>query len=237
MARTVGEVANNQVFSARQGERAADVLSYLMALGISTCPVVDDRGLLLGVVGIRDLYEASADSIVGEISNKPVVTATPEQTLRQAAEVMTDAGYHHLVVVSEDKRVVQMLSALDLLRGLAGLPISHPSTFPQLDSRFDLTWSNEIFLEERSKAPATAGIFSLIAGTPGNRDRVVWSEFAPDIAARLGELLEKPSLCTEPLRSWLESGGLRVRWASVVASRAARIVDILQRSSGLARGV
>ena len=134
-----------------------------------------------------------------------------------------------------------MLSSIDLVRGLAGLPLAHPATLPHVDRRLEVEWSDEVALPTDGSTdalPDSSGVFSLIAGRPGAPDRVVWSEAVADIRARVAEMLVKPWLQPEPLRSWLESGHLRVRWALLpLGGASTRVVDALQRAAGLARGV
>lgn len=235
MAKLVREVANPELFTVRGDDRAADVLSFLIALGITTCPVSNDDGSPAGVVGLRALYEASSDVTVGEIMSRPAVTISEDATLAVAAELMTESGYHHLIAVDGEGRSTSMLSSLDLIRGLAGLPISHPAGFPHYDPRFGVMWSDEARLEADrvADAPEEPGVISLIAGDPGEHDRVVWSEFVSDIRARLGDLIADPASKPQPLRRWLESGKLRFRSARLADDeRARRIVDVLQRNAG-----
>lgn len=239
MATIVREVANPELFAVHADARASDVLSFLIALGITTCPVKNPDNTPAGVIGIRALYDAAASSTVGEIMTVPAVTITEDLPLTAAAELMVESGYHHLIVVDGGGRVVSMLSSLDLIRGLAGLPIAHPSTFPHYDSRFGVVWSDELRLDPAAleAAPEAPGVLSLIAGHPGVQDRVVWSERAGDLRQRLFELVQSPEDEIEPLRGWLESESLRFRTARLADNqRAERIVDALQRSAGLARG-
>jgi CBS domain-containing protein len=240
MAQIVREVANPELFAVSDADRAADVLSFLMGLGITTCPVVDPGGVPVGVVGLRELHEAAADSTAGEIMTTPVVTVTGDTSLAVAAERMVESGHHHLISVDAEGRAEAMLSSLDLIRGLAGLPIAHPQAFPHYDPRFGVVWSDEARLDDAwiATAPEERGVLSLISGGAGQRDRVVWSEYCRDLRARLGELIADPTSAPQPLRRWLETGGLRFRTARVAdRERAKRTVDVLQRTAGLHRGV
>lgn len=240
MSRFVREVANPELFTVRADDRAADALSFLIALSITTCPVQNDDGSPAGVIGLRQLYEAAADSTVGEIMSTPAVTVREDATLVAAAALMSESGIHHLIAVDAQGRSTAMLSSLDLIRGLAGLPIAHPPGFPHYDPRFGVVWSDEARLEAGAvgDTPAERGVLSLIAGAAGDRDRVVWSEHTADLRARLGELIADPMSQAQPLRRWLEIGGLRFRSARIADDeRATRVVDALQRSAGMHLGV
>jgi CBS domain-containing protein len=83
------------------------------------------EGRLWGVVSDRDLLEAIADGDVGHATaggtvRSPAVTVSREETLIEAARLMSSTGLTHLVVVDEDERPVGVLSTLDLAAALGG---------------------------------------------------------------------------------------------------------------------
>jgi CBS domain-containing protein len=77
--------------------------------------VVKDFGRLIGILTERDLLKAMAarvhtsDARVRQWMTADPITATPETTLDEAAQVMIDNGFRHLPVV-EDGQVVGVVS-------------------------------------------------------------------------------------------------------------------------------
>jgi CBS domain-containing protein len=90
------------------------------------CVVVGgEAGRLWGIVSDLDLVAAAAvrpldEQTAGGTAVTPIVAVSPEDSLQQAAELMTAYGVAHLVVVEpETGRPVGVLSTLDLAAALA----------------------------------------------------------------------------------------------------------------------
>jgi CBS domain-containing protein len=85
---------------------------------------VDGPGLW-GVVSDLDLVQAAVAGRLEDLTARgtavtPAITIRPEDTLQQAAQVMTQHDVTHLVVVDDKgKRPVGVISTLDLARALA----------------------------------------------------------------------------------------------------------------------
>lgn len=88
--------------------------------------VVMDGEKLVGIITER-LYarnivlkgKASPTTPVGEIMERRVICATPEQTVEQCMAVMSDKRVRHLPVL-EGKRVVGIISIGDLVKNIIG---------------------------------------------------------------------------------------------------------------------
>lgn len=120
--------------------------------GFSGAPVVDVDGRPVGVISLTDLARqqrradtdgASAGSHSSLVSDwmTPVVCSVPENAeIARAAAVMAFEGIHRVPVVSSERQVVGIVSALDILRAVArshgfALPLSPPSKQPRADER------------------------------------------------------------------------------------------------------
>lgn len=82
---------------------------------VYTLPVVDRNRVLVGVVGLRELMGAPAESIVGDIMNEPYfarATDDAEEAARRCAELKLLA----LIVVDSETRLVGILTVDDALR-------------------------------------------------------------------------------------------------------------------------
>ena len=86
--------------------------------------LVMNQGTLLGIISERDYARkvilknrSSHDTAVSEIMTASPVTVTPETTVHQCMEMMTDGRFRHLPVV-ESGSVVGMLSIGDLVKAV-----------------------------------------------------------------------------------------------------------------------
>jgi len=214
MALTVSEIMNREVFSVGPAESVDATRAAILALGITGVPVVNEEGKPLGLVSLRDLVGERPGTTAGERMTRPPATVPAEVRLGEAARRLAMTRYHHLVVVDAGGYVVGMVSALDIIRGLMGLPAPHPASFPHLDRETGLSWTDDLPLElsEIHAAPDGPGVLVLLHGGAGVAERVLWAESSESVRDRLKQMLTtvQPGL----LGAWLAYGGLRFRAAS-----------------------
>ena len=107
-------------------DTSLDEVAALMADRHVHCVVVtdDDVNAVWGIVSdldlvaaasVRDLAEQTADATAATAA----LTIGAPETLQRAAQLMTEHGATHLVVVDRDHRPVGVLSTLDIARALS----------------------------------------------------------------------------------------------------------------------
>ncbi len=148
--------------------------------------------------------------------HSPAMTVHAQETIDQAAHQLAETDYHHLVVVDDAGRAVGMVSAVDLLRAMLGMPARHPAAFPHFDLENAVTWSDDADLElsRVDAAPNAPGVLLLIRGGKGIEERVVWAEPCENVRARVLELVSVPA-DSPALARILRVPGLRFRAAAV----------------------
>ncbi|MEZ4226431.1 MAG: CBS domain-containing protein [Polyangiaceae bacterium] len=225
MAQIVREVMNPELFSMHAEDAASEALVYIRALGITAVPVVDSEMRALGVASFRDLLTATAGQTLAERMTRPAITVTGDTPLEAAARLIVERGVHRALVLDEDEKVIGVVSALDLIAGILGLPAKHPDTFPHYDRLHAVTWTNDELLEvERvDVAPDRGGVLVLVAGGKDKKERVIWAEAAHNVRTRLYDLMSRPQDDHPELRGLLERyhEGLRFR-ATALDSEARR---------------
>lgn len=233
MAVKVSEIMNAELFSLGPQDTVDMGLRGILLLGVTGAPVLDEDGKPLGLVSLRDLVADKPGTTVGERMTQPAATIAAEAAIAAAARRLARTGYHRLIVVDEAGAAVGMVSSLDVIRGLMGLPAPHPASFPHVDRETGLSWTDDRPLEmgEIVAAPEGPGVLLLVHGSAGVPERVVWAEASEDIRGRLVEMLTaaQPGL----LRSWLEHGGLRFRAAAAPeqAERSDALAAVLRRAA------
>lgn len=127
----VRDLMTREVVTLNRNERLA-VADDLMKLGrIRHLPIVDDEGLLVGIVSQRDLFLSGLLRALGygshaqrqildivsikEAMKTDVVTVSPDTPIRDAARLMLEKKIGCLVV-TEGKRIVGILTESDFVR-------------------------------------------------------------------------------------------------------------------------
>jgi CBS domain-containing protein len=215
MSSRVREIMNRELFRVRPGDVSSDVLNGILALGITGAPVVDDRGRPLGMVTLRDLVGRTGTR-AGGLMTSPAVTISADAPIAEAGRRIAETGRHPLVAVDGEERAIGVVSAVDVIRGLLGLPIKHPASFPHFDEETRLTWTDDapLDLEHLDGAPDGPGLLQLVHGGVGLPERVVWVEACENVYARLTDMLDTPQRDQAVLAWWLGQSGMRFRAAA-----------------------
>src|SRR5262245_16535889 len=224
MAVTVNEIMNKELFSVRASDAAEDALNGILALGISGAPVLDDAGRPLGMVSLRNFVGRRPGDRVADRMTTPPATVRVDVSVTAAGRLLAETGRHRLTVVDAAGRAVGLISTLDVLRGLLGLPIVHPAPFPHMDLAAGFVWSDELPLEPAMFEAALdgPGLLVLIHGGPGTPERIVWAEASDSIRTRLHDIITAPQTEEPLLAFWLKRGGLRFRAAAAPNSAERR---------------
>lgn len=86
---------------------------------ISDAPVVDPDGRRIGMVSKTDLIRARCrGTLVDDIMTAQAIALPEDATVSQAAALMACERIHRVLVVSNEGRIVGVVSALDVLDGV-----------------------------------------------------------------------------------------------------------------------
>ena len=126
----VAELMETNVLTVGRDATVADVIVTMSDAHVSSLPVVDRHGRMLGIISNTDVLNAEAESDEGGLrtllnsttagaimTNRPLAVS-PETTVREAAQQMLYADVHRLYVVEHD-RVVGVISTTDIVRAVA----------------------------------------------------------------------------------------------------------------------
>lgn len=117
---SVAEIMTPEVQTVTKFDTVGPIRDLMLDGKIHSAPVLDTDGTLVGIVTATDLVEEWEPMLgVSTVMSEDVVTIDPEATAVDAARLMLDRRFHHVVVVEGDQ-VIGVLSSFDLLRALAG---------------------------------------------------------------------------------------------------------------------
>jgi CBS domain-containing protein len=221
MARTVTEIMNRELLAIRPDLHVRDARELLRSFAVGAAPVLDDARHPIGFVSLRDSLEG--ERRVSDVMSRPAECVDESESIDHAARRLARGDTHHLIVVDCEGSAVGMLSTLDVLRALLGLPTRHPSTFPHWDETTGVSWTDDWPLEEESftQAPDGPGVVTLVTGHAGDVDVIVWAEACTNVRARVRELASLPAQQEPALARVLALRDLRFR-AALVREESAR---------------
>src|SRR5690606_7257740 len=112
----VGELMTSKIVTAAPDELVGDVRRRMVEFGIHALPIVDAEGHAVGIVTSTDLLAHPDERVVvSEIATTDVRVIPAYSAVSVAARAMRKERIHHLVVTNE-KKVIGVLSSFDLLR-------------------------------------------------------------------------------------------------------------------------
>jgi CBS domain-containing protein len=116
---SIREAMTSSPATVEPGTSAQDAARLMQSKDVGSLPVVEgDR--LVGMITDRDLAlrlvgeGRSADTPVGELASKDVVTIDPQQEVAEAARLMAEHQLRRLPVCEEDGKLVGILAQADV---------------------------------------------------------------------------------------------------------------------------
>ncbi len=119
----IGPLVTREVLTVKEGDSLRDAATTMMQRGVGSAVVVTD-GKPSGIITDRDSSKALAQGVdgnfvkVGDCITRTLITATDSMDLIEAARIMRDKGFRHLVVVDDGGSLVGVFSMRDLVVGL-----------------------------------------------------------------------------------------------------------------------
>ena len=111
------------LWSVEPDDPVLEIIQLMATHHVGALPVLRG-GELLGIVSERDyarkvvlLGRSATDTPVGQIMSSPVITVTPQTSLNECMQLVTDHRVRHLPVV-ENGRVIGMISIGDLVKAV-----------------------------------------------------------------------------------------------------------------------
>ncbi|MGZ3719156.1 MAG: CBS domain-containing protein [Bdellovibrionota bacterium] len=117
----------------------SDASDLMDERGFRHLPVIDDLGVVVGIISDRDVNRAMnpansgfmPEATVNDYMSWPVITVDQNLPLKDAAQGMIDQKISAFLVTDESKAVVGIVTSEDMLKALVGM-LSKPSSFAKL---------------------------------------------------------------------------------------------------------
>ena len=128
-----GQLMTSDLYTVAPDTLVEEVAETMLEAEIGSVLVVDGDNQLLGIVTTTDYVgivaesRPKAETTVKQYMTTDVVTATPQDSIRDIADAMVEHGFHHMPVVSEPDGVMGMLTTSDLAAYLSHIQTPSPS--------------------------------------------------------------------------------------------------------------
>jgi putative hemolysin len=119
--RKVGDVMipMNDVFVLKETERVDDVIDIIKDKGFSRIPLVDTKGMIRGILHVKDVILAERGIELGRIMRK-AFQGKRNEDISVLFDKMRENGIHMVVVADEAKRCEGVITMEDILEELVG---------------------------------------------------------------------------------------------------------------------
>lgn len=148
-----GDIMATDVVTVAPDAPLAEAWRLLARHRVKALPVVAADRRLAGIVTLHDFFVqgdgmprplandgAGRRSSVRDVMAARVVTARPEQSIDEMVGLFSDAGLHHLPVVSVAGTVIGMVTQSDLVAALARMQLDEPAANAPARERADARW-------------------------------------------------------------------------------------------------
>ncbi|EMA49926.1 MULTISPECIES: CBS domain-containing protein [Halococcus] len=115
-----GQLMTTDLYTVSPETLVEEVAGTMLDNEIGSVLVVDEDNQLLGIVTTTDYVgivaesHPKAETTVERYMTTDVVTATPQDSIRDIADAMIEHGFHHVPVVSDPEGVIGMVTTSDL---------------------------------------------------------------------------------------------------------------------------
>ncbi|WP_248910004.1 CBS domain-containing protein [Halocatena marina] len=129
----VGRLMSTTLYTVPPDTLVEEAAQKMLSSDVGSVLVVDGDNQLEGILTTTDFVKVVAErrpkdeTPVDTYMSTDVITATVQDSIRDAADVMLEHGFHHLPVVDDTEGVIGMLSSTDLASYLSHVQTPSPS--------------------------------------------------------------------------------------------------------------
>ena len=215
MSRSIVEIMNRELLAVLPETPVKAIRELLRTFAIGAVPVLSEERHPLGLVTAGAVLDGGGTA--ADRMSRPAMCIEGSAGIETAGRRLALADTHHVIVVDSAGTAVGIVSALDVLRAMLGIPAHHPAAFPHWNAAMQSSWTDEWPLdgEHVAQAPDGAGVLVLVRGLVGETDAVVWVEACSSVRQRVAALTALGPSEEPALASLLGRCDLRFRAAAV----------------------
>lgn len=156
----------------KRGSTVRDALDLMAEYKIGGIPVVDDEGVLVGIVTNRDLrFERSLDKSIDEVMTKENLVTTNQSTdLEAAAQILQKYKIEKLPVIGKDGKLIGLVTYKDITKA-KDKPSACKDSKGRLRVAAGVGVTSDTF--ERMRALVDAGVDAIVIDTAHGHSKPV----------------------------------------------------------------
>jgi CBS domain-containing protein len=128
----VGQLMSTELHTVTSETLVAEAAELMLDNDVGSV-MVAEAGELRGILTRTDFVDIvaksrpKAETPVSEYMSTDIVTAAAQDPIRDVADAMTEYGFHHMPVVSDEDGVIGMITSSDLAAYLSGVQTPSPA--------------------------------------------------------------------------------------------------------------
>jgi CBS domain-containing protein len=120
----LAEIMTRDMVCARSDLSIEEVSALMLRHHVGCIPVVDEGGRPIGMITKLDLLEAEPSGghpprVAAQLMMPMALTLDEHATIVHAASLMATEDIHHVLVVNDERRLIGIVSTMDIVRWLA----------------------------------------------------------------------------------------------------------------------
>ena len=116
---SAGSIMNVSIVTLKEDMTAQDAIDHIRAnkehMGVYYLYVVDSDGILSGILSLRDLLLAKADTNINELMNRQIVTVEPTVDREEVAQLFSQYNLLGMPVVDENRKLLGVITVDDVI--------------------------------------------------------------------------------------------------------------------------
>jgi IMP dehydrogenase len=115
------DIMIKKIFTISPKERIALARLRMLRHGVGALPVIDEDGLLKGIITLRDIDLAGPETselFIIDLMTKDLITGKEDTTLSEITESMIKTGLQRIPIIDDDDRLVGFITQTVIIRSL-----------------------------------------------------------------------------------------------------------------------
>jgi CBS domain-containing protein len=120
----VSDIMITNIYTIHPEERVALAKLRMLRHGVGALPVVDENGILMGIITLRDIDMAGPEALVlpvNELMTRDLITRKKDALLGGILDIMIGTGIQRIPIVDEKGKLIGLVTQSTVIRSIRSL--------------------------------------------------------------------------------------------------------------------